>query len=104
MEQLPVLKHTSGKPEILSGRRPQWIKIAALGTSLAVQWLRLHAPNAGDTGLIPGRGTKMPHAAWRSQKKKKAALHGSQCSERVISVTRGEKHRLPLRGCHFTQF
>ena len=23
-----------------------------------VQWLRLHAPNAGDTGSIPGKGTK----------------------------------------------
>ena len=39
-------------------------------TSLVVQWLRLHAPNAGDPGLIPGQGTrshmpqlKIPHAA-----------------------------------------
>ena len=28
------------------------------GTSLVVQWLRLHAPNAGGVGLIPGQGTK----------------------------------------------
>ena len=28
------------------------------GTSLAVQWLRLCAPNAGGPGLIPGRGTR----------------------------------------------
>ena len=27
------------------------------GTSLVVQWLRLCAPNAGDSGLIPGQGT-----------------------------------------------
>ena len=33
------------------------------GTTLVVQWLRLHAPNAGDTGSIPGWGTKIPHAA-----------------------------------------
>ena len=39
------------------------------GTSLAVQWLRLCAPNAGGTGSIPGRGTKIPHAAWCSQNK-----------------------------------
>ncbi|TEA36535.1 hypothetical protein DBR06_SOUSAS15910004, partial [Sousa chinensis] len=26
--------------------------------SLAVQWLRLCAPNAGDPGLIPGQGTR----------------------------------------------
>ena len=31
----------------------------------------LRAPNAGGTGSIPGRGTKIPHAARRSQKKKK---------------------------------
>ena len=32
------------------------------GTSLVVQWLRLHAPNAEGMGLIPGQGTKIPHA------------------------------------------
>ena len=42
------------------------------GTSLAVQWLRLCASNAGGAGSIPGRGTKMiPHATWRDPKKKK---------------------------------
>ena len=46
------------------GLKRQW------GTSLAVQWLRLHTPNAGGAGSIPGRGTKMPHAALRGQKKK----------------------------------
>ena len=34
------------------------------GTSLVVQWLRHRAPNAGDMGLIPGRGTMIPHAMW----------------------------------------
>ena len=28
------------------------------GTSLVAQWLRLHAPNAGGMGLIPGQGTR----------------------------------------------
>ena len=55
------------------------------GTSLVVQWLRFHAPNAGGPGLIPGQGTrphipqlracmpqlKIPHAAT----KKKKILH-----------------------------
>ena len=27
-------------------------------TSLVVQWLRLHSPNAGDLGLIPSQGTR----------------------------------------------
>ena len=48
-----------------------------MGTSLVVQWLRLHAPNAGGPGSIPDQGTrshmpqlrvlmpqlKIPHAA-----------------------------------------
>ena len=33
-------------------------KTPALGTSLMVQWLRLHAPNAGGLGSIPGPGTR----------------------------------------------
>ncbi|TEA35790.1 hypothetical protein DBR06_SOUSAS1110153, partial [Sousa chinensis] len=28
------------------------------GASLVVQWLRLHAPNAGGPGSIPGQGTR----------------------------------------------
>ena len=30
-------------------------KRAIIGTSLVIQWLRLHAPSAGGLGLIPGR-------------------------------------------------
>ena len=29
-----------------------------IGTSLVAQWLRLCAPNAGDSGSIPGQGTR----------------------------------------------
>ena len=29
-----------------------------------VQWLRFHASSAEGSGLIPGQGTKMPHATW----------------------------------------
>ena len=32
------------------------------GNSLVVQWLRLCASNAGGVGLIPGQGTRIPHA------------------------------------------
>ena len=35
-----------------------WARILVWETSLVVQWLRLHAPNAGDPGLIPGQGTR----------------------------------------------
>ena len=31
---------------------------------MEVQWLRLHTCTVGGTSVIPGRGTKIPHAAW----------------------------------------
>ena len=34
------------------------LKTDTTGTSLVVQWLRLHAPNAGGLGSIPGQGTR----------------------------------------------
>ena len=55
------------------GRRPGWnlggkgekerqywvtVKYTENGTSLVVQWLRLHTPNAGGLGSIPGQGTR----------------------------------------------
>ena len=40
-------------------------------TSLVVQWLRLCAFNARDSGLIPGRVTKTPHAVRSGLKEKK---------------------------------
>ena len=42
-----------------------------MGTSLAVQWLRLCASTAGAVGLIPGWGTKIPRAAQCGPTKKK---------------------------------
>ena len=41
--------------------RELWIqeeKTKTGGTSLVVQWLRLHAPNAGGLGSIPSQGTR----------------------------------------------
>ena len=46
-------------------------KKGAVGNSLAVQWLRLHASTTGGMGLIPGQGTKILHATQCGQKKKK---------------------------------
>ena len=36
-----------------------------------VQWLSCRASSARGAGLIPGQGTKIPHALQRGQKKKK---------------------------------
>ena len=41
------------------------------GISLEVQWLGLHASNAGGMDLIPGQGTKILCATRYSQEKKK---------------------------------
>ena len=47
-----------------------------IGIALAVQGLRLSAPNLGCTGLIPSQGTKIPHAAQpKERKKKKKRIH-----------------------------
>ena len=48
---------------IMLSRKSQTQKVT-FGTSLAVQWLRLHAPSAGGMGSIPDQGTKIPHATW----------------------------------------
>ena len=42
-----------------------------LGTSLVVQWLRLHAANAEDACLIPGWGSCMLHSVVKNLKKLK---------------------------------
>ena len=45
-------------------------------TSLVVQRLGLSASKAGGSGSIPGQLTKIPHAVWYSQKKKKKSSLG----------------------------
>ena len=39
------------------------------GVSLVVQWLRLHDPTAGNTGLMPGQETKILHVAQHGHRK-----------------------------------
>ena len=38
------------------------------GNSLVVQWSRLRLSTARGMGLIPGRGTRIPHATLAAQK------------------------------------
>ena len=51
-----------------SGALESTFYISQEGTSQMVQQLRLHASTAEVAGLIPGRGTKIPHATWLGQK------------------------------------
>ena len=48
----------------------KWYQRCKEGTLLVVQ-LRLYDSNAGNTGLIPGQGTKIPHATGHGKKEKK---------------------------------
>ena len=50
-----TIRSTSGRDYLLWGK----MQNDCQGTSQVVQWLRLHASTAGDTGLIPGWGTKI---------------------------------------------
>ncbi|TEA22658.1 hypothetical protein DBR06_SOUSAS14710058, partial [Sousa chinensis] len=46
--------------------------------SLVVQWLRLHVPNAGGQGLIPGQGTRSHmHATTKSPHATTKRLHAA---------------------------
>ena len=57
-----------------------FIYYLSMGNSLVVQWLRFHAFIAGGTSSIPGWGTKIPHAAWCGQKKKKQTISDFLCN------------------------
>ena len=48
------------------------------GPSLAVQWLRLRAPNTEGTVLVPGWGTKILHAALCGQKQDSNRANASE--------------------------
>ena len=48
-----------------------------LGTSLVVQWLRLHALNAGGLGSIPGQGTRSCMLQLRSRMLQLKILHAT---------------------------
>ena len=61
-----------------------------LKQSLAVQWCRLCAPNAGGSGLIPSWETKILHAAWRSKKKKQKKTHND--SHPTLFPAPGNRH------------
>ena len=82
--------------EIITSHLLRWLlknkQTKDYGTSLAVQWLRLCTSNAGGAGLIPGWGTKIPHATWYGQKLKKKNTQKNQ----KISVREDVQKPKPL--------
>lgn len=51
-----------------------------------VQGLGLHASTTEGTGLIPGLGTKILHASWRGQKKRKEKNKGERHQENLARI------------------
>ena len=47
------------------------VKICLQGSSLIVQWLRLHAVQAEGVGSVSDQGTKIPHAVQLGKKQTK---------------------------------
>ena len=64
------------------------VKNRGTGTSLVVQWLRFHTPNAGSLGSIPGQGTRshMP------------PLRGLHASAKDLAQQNKEKYFFKKRG------
>ena len=69
-----------------------------MGTFRAVQWLRLHTPNAGGPGLIPGQESrfhmlqlrvcmlqlKIPSATWRTEDPTCSKIGHSQINKEMV--------------------
>ena len=62
-------------------------------TSLVAQWLRLHVPNAGGTGLTPGRG-RSHRPCGAAKKKKRVESNGKETNKHGVftpwNTTQGE--------------
>ena len=70
------------------------------GTSLVVQWLRLHAPDAGDTGSSPSQGTKIQHVPWHSIKNISSNAFLEICYHRNAAIIKMYQRLLfPLLFC-----
>ena len=70
-ENFPLYKTSIPAPQTTKKIRVLFEPNSSLGTSLVVQWLRLHTSTANSTGSIPGQGTKIPHAVLCNQKENK---------------------------------
>ena len=61
-------KLTPGRVRSFGARDSPSFKAHGLGTSLVVQWLRLHAPNAEGPGSMPGQGARDPTCHKKDQR------------------------------------
>ena len=52
-------RHQPTVSRILPNPKQKIQRKVSIRTSLVVQWLKLHIPNAAGLGLIPGQGTRL---------------------------------------------
>ena len=69
-------------------------QVKMTGTSPVAQQVRLYSSSVEGEGLIPGWGTKIPHAVWCSQKVNKCTFKITKCNQKEeedgIHYTRGK--------------
>ena len=92
----PHLLHWKAKNPWTAREVPHFkvfIKKGGFGTSLVVQWLRLHASHAGDMSSIPGWETKISHATGHQKKDKRWPFSRNQVpgESKTIHVTRKQQ-------------
>ena len=57
-QETMILTLLQGSPKSYRNRALRGFQSRGLRTSLVIWWLRPSSPKAGDSGLIPGRGTR----------------------------------------------
>ena len=76
----PWGRRESSMTERLTPTLTEVLKIQNRGAFLAIQWLRLHVPNAGAPGLILGPVTR---------------FHMLQLKKEILNVTTKKKSHMP---------
>ena len=87
-----VTHHLSRTVRIQILIRLQSLYNTTLGTSLEVQWLRLHTHNAGGPGSIPGRGTRS-HIPAATKILHTATKHAATKIPRATTKTRSSQNK-----------
>ena len=74
-------------------------KACSRGNSLVVQWLKLHTPNAGGPGSIPGQGTRsrMPQVKILHATTKNPACHNQDPAQPNQSILKKKKKKQPTK-------
>ena len=70
-----------------------------LGTSPAVQWLRLQLPMQGGAGSIPGQGAKIPQASWSKSQNIKQKQCGNKFNKDFKNGSHQKKKKLKKISC-----